>query len=61
MPNSLLKGGSIEELQDGQGRCVKLKERMGGFIMSTGTSEMLGCKPELIRVWVDATREYGTY
>jgi uroporphyrinogen-III decarboxylase len=33
----------------------------GGFIMTTGVGEMEGCKPELVKVWVDTTKEYGVY
>jgi len=29
--------------------------------MTTGTGEMEGSKPELVKVWVDTTKEYGTY
>ena len=30
-------------------------------MMSTAVGEMAGSDPELVRVWVDATREFGTY
>jgi len=33
----------------------------GGYIMSVGVGEMEGCKPDLVKVWVDATKEYGVY
>jgi hypothetical protein len=33
----------------------------GGFIMSTDIGEMEGCRPDLIKVWLDATREFGAY
>ena len=33
----------------------------GGFIMTTDVGEMEGCKPELVRAWMDATREFGVY
>ena len=29
--------------------------------MSNGIGEMEGCKPELVKVWVDATKEFGVY
>lgn len=33
----------------------------GGFVMSTNIGDMEGSKPELVKVWVDATKEYGQY
>ena len=29
--------------------------------MSTTVGEMEGCKPDLVKVWVDTTKEYGVY
>jgi hypothetical protein len=29
--------------------------------MGTGVGEMEGCDLELVRVWADATREFGVY
>jgi len=61
MPNSMLKGGTVEEVREYTKKVCQVAGKNGGFIMATGTGEMLGCKPELVRAWVDATREYGTY
>jgi uroporphyrinogen-III decarboxylase len=61
MKNSLLQGGTPESVRD---FTIKLCEEIGkggGFIMTTGVGEMEGCKPELVKVWVDATKEYGVY
>ena len=33
----------------------------GGFIMSVGVGEMEGCRPDLVKVWVDSTKEFGVY
>ena len=33
----------------------------GGFIMSPGVGEMEGSNLDLVRVWADATREFGVY
>jgi uroporphyrinogen-III decarboxylase len=33
----------------------------GGYVMSTGVGEMEGSRPELVKVWVDTTKEYGIY
>jgi len=29
--------------------------------MTTHIGDLEGCKPELIKAWVDATKEYGRY
>jgi hypothetical protein len=61
MPNSLLTGGSVQEVRD---RTRELCERVGtngGFIMSTSVGEMAGSKLENVRAWVGATREFGRY
>ena len=41
--------------------CAKTVGKGGGFMMCTAVGEMAGSDPELVKVWVDATREYGTY
>jgi len=33
----------------------------GGYVMSVGIGEMEGCRPDLVKVWVEATKEYGVY
>jgi hypothetical protein len=32
----------------------------GGFIMSGGTG-IANAKPELVKLWIDYTKEYGVY
>lgn len=61
MPNSLLKAGPAEEVRAHTKRVCETVGKNGGFIMCTGVGEMAGSDPELVKVWVDATREYGTY
>lgn len=61
MPNSLLTGGSVQEVRE---RTQELCERVGkngGYIMTTSVGEMSGSKLENVRAWVDATREFGRY
>lgn len=61
MPNSLLSGGTPEEVRE---RTQELCERVGkngGFIMSTSVGEMAGSRLENVRAWVDATLEFGRY
>jgi uroporphyrinogen-III decarboxylase len=59
MPNSLLKAGPAEEVRAHTKRVCETVGRNGGFIMCTGVGEMAGSDPELVKVWVDATKEYG--
>jgi len=61
MPNSLLQGGTVEQVRECTKRLCREVGKRGGFMMSTSIGEMEGSKPELIQAWVDATREYGVY
>jgi len=60
-PNSLLKAGTVDEVRAHTKTLCETVGKDGGFIISTGVGEMLGSKPELVRAWVDAAREYGKY
>jgi uroporphyrinogen-III decarboxylase len=61
MPNSLLKGGTAEEVRQLTIRLCKEAGKDGGFVMTTGAGEMEGCRPELVKVWVETTKEFGVY
>jgi hypothetical protein len=61
MPNSYLTGGTVSQVREYTQRLCEEVGKGGGFIMSTAVAEMEGSKPELVRAWVDATREYGVY
>ncbi len=61
MPNSLLKGGTTEEVRQLTIRLCKEVGKDGGFIITTGVGEMEGCQPELVKVWVETTKEFGVY
>jgi uroporphyrinogen-III decarboxylase len=61
MPNSLLKAGTPEKVRELTIRLCKEVGKGGGFIMSTGVGEMEGSKPELVKVWVETTKEFGIY
>jgi len=61
MRNSLLKGGTPQQVREFTIKLCREVGKGGGFIMTTGTGEMEGSKPELVKVWVDTTKEYGTY
>lgn len=61
MPNSLLANGTVSEVRTYTRRVCEEVGRGGGFIMCTGVGEMEGSKPELVRAWIDAVHEFGTY
>jgi hypothetical protein len=61
MPNTMLQGGTLEQVRQHTRRVCRIVGKGGGFIMSTGVGEMSGCKPGLVKAWVEATREYGVY
>ncbi len=61
MRNSLLQAGTAEQVRAEAKRLCEVVGKGGGFIMTTGIGEMEGCKPDLVKEWVDATKEYGVY
>jgi hypothetical protein len=61
MPNSLLRAGPAEEVRAYTKRLCETVGKDGGFMMCPGVGELAGCDPELVKVWADATKEYGTY
>jgi uroporphyrinogen-III decarboxylase len=62
MPLSYLKpGSSPERIRDLTRRLCEEVGEDGGYIMTNTVLELEGCDPDLIEVWVDATKEYGTY
>ncbi len=61
MPNSLLQGGTAEQVRERTRELCEKVGKGGGFIMSTGIGELEGCDPKLVKVWMDATKEFGVY
>lgn len=61
MPNSLLQGGTVEQVRSYTKELCERVGRGGGFIMTTYVGELEGSNPELVAAWVDATREFGQY
>ena len=61
MRNSMLQAGTAEEVRAFTKRLCKEVGKGGGFVMSVGVGEMEGCRPDLVKVWVDATKEFGVY
>lgn len=60
MPISLLQAGTPEQVREETRKVIETVGRDGGLIMSTN-SVLDEADPELVRVWVEATREYGVY
>jgi len=61
MRNSMLQAGTAEEVREFTKRLCKEVGRGGGFIMSVGVGEMEGCRPDLVKIWIETTKEYGVY
>ena len=60
MPLSLLQVGPIERVKQYARELIDVVGKHGGFIMAP-RSVMDNADPELVRVWVDFTKEYGVY
>ncbi len=61
MKNSLLQGGTPEQVRQRTKELCEVVGKGGGFIMQTEVGEMEGSKPENVRAWIEATREFGLY
>lgn len=61
MPNSMLQGGTVEEVRTLSKKLCESVGKGGGFIMGTQIGEMEGSRPELVKAWVDATKEFGQH
>lgn len=60
MPLSLLQTGTPQQVKDYTRKLIDVVGKGGGFIMGP-RSAMDEADPELVKVWVDFTREYGKY
>jgi uroporphyrinogen-III decarboxylase len=61
MPIPMLKNGTPESIREYTHKVCQEVGKGGGFVMSTSVMELEGCKPELIKAWTDATKEFGVY
>jgi uroporphyrinogen-III decarboxylase len=61
MRNSMLQAGTEEDVRAFTKRLCAEVGKDGGFLMSVGVGEMEGCKPELVKVWIETTKELGVY
>jgi hypothetical protein len=61
MPVAMLFGAEPDEIRAHTKKLCEIVGKGGGFIMSTDIGDMEGCRPDLIKIWIDATREFGAY
>jgi uroporphyrinogen-III decarboxylase len=57
MRNSLLQAGTPEEVRATTRKVCEVVGEGGGFVMCPAIGEMEGCRPDLVKVWVDTTKE----
>ena len=57
----IVQAGTAEQVRDLTKRLCMECGKGGGYIMSVGVGEMKGCRPDLVKVWVESTNEYGVY
>lgn len=61
MPVSLLRTGSLAQIEEHTHEVCERVGAGGGFVMSTSVRELETCDPLRVRAWTDATRRYGQY
>jgi uroporphyrinogen-III decarboxylase len=61
MRNSMLQAGTEDEVRAFTKRLCAEVGKGGGYLMSVGVGEMEGCKPELVKLWIETTKEFGVY
>jgi len=62
MKLSMLDGSvGAQEIRESTHKLCEEAGKGGGFIMSTSIFELEGTNPEMVKVWIDATREFGQY
>ena len=59
-PVSLLQAGTPEKVREHTKKICEIVGKNGGYIMAAG-SAMDYCDKELVKVWVEATKEFGQY
>lgn len=57
--NSLLQAGTADEVRAMTRKVCEVAGEGGGFVMCPGIGEMEGCDPDLVKVWVDTTKEFS--
>lgn len=59
MRNSLLQAGTADEVREETKKLCRIVGEGGGFAMCTAIGEMQGCRPDLVKVWSETTREFA--
>ena len=59
-PVALLHGGTPDQIRALTKELIEVVGKGGGFVMGASSS-LAEADPELVKVWVDATKEYGVY
>jgi hypothetical protein len=60
MPTTILQVGPAEAVREQTRRLIEIAGKDGGFIMAS-RSVLDEAEPRLVKVWAEATREYGVY
>ena len=60
MPISLLQTGTPERIKEHCRKLIDNAGKDGGFIMSS-SSVLDEADPNLVKIWVEFTKEYGVY
>jgi len=60
MPLTLLQFGSVEEVKEYAKRLIDVVGKEGGFMMGP-RSAMDEANPDIVKVWTEFTRAYGSY
>jgi hypothetical protein len=60
MPASLLHTSTVEQVRSATKQAIEVIGKGGGYIMTSSTS-FNDAKPELVKAWIDATKEFGVY
>ena len=58
-PSMLMPGMPAEAVRELTQKLCEEVGKDGGYIMANSVMELEGCSPELVKTWVDATKEYG--
>ncbi len=61
MPIPMLKNNTPEQVRQHTKKVCQEVGKGGGFIMATSVMELEGCRPDLVKAWTDATKEFGVY
>jgi uroporphyrinogen-III decarboxylase len=61
MRNSILQAGTPDQVRAETRRVCEIAGEGGGFVMCPSIGEMEGCDPDLVKVWVQTTKEFNTH